>query len=685
MPKPINPLSPGKMNFSFIAAIMLLLNFGFLFPFHCEAASQPDSLRALIDNEQTDTIRIRLFRELAMSLVEKDSLQAIKSINESIRLAEHTNHIAGIINGLSSKASIYDRLNRYEESLLIFESAVTKSIENNLPELASKNLYNAGIVCFVHSRYAEALNYFLRDLKITEEVQDSSRMSVLYNDIGVVYENLTDYENSFLYHEKSLQIRKQLNDSSGIAMSNNNLGMVIFHQKQYAAALKYHEECLRIRKKLNDTRGIIYSMFNISNVFFKAASLSPERAKEIFPYLSDFNNNNLNKILLDSSMSLRQLALEGARELKDRYATVYCMKGIGEIKVARKQWNEAISYLETAALEASALGMQKELSEIYLELHEAYSGLNRIPEALSYFKLYSATKDSVFNMQSARRIAELQTQIVVDKKEQEIELLNVKSEAQEKEIKRQKLIRNMTIGGIVGFMVFSLVVYRQRNRINRERNRSDALLLNILPAETAEELKATGGAKVRMYPSVTVMFTDFKNFTGLSEKVTPEELVREINHCFSAFDTIISKYPIEKIKTIGDSYMCAAGLPTSNTTHASDLTKAALEIRDFMKHYRDEQHLKGLETFEIRIGLHTGPVVSGIVGTRKFAYDIWGDTVNIASRMESSCESGKVNVSGTTHDLIKQQFTCEYRGRIDAKNRGMLEMYFVEGLNLHQH
>jgi len=667
--------NPVKQQFaSTILFLLIVLN---LLSVPVHAISQADSLKALIERESVDTIKIRLKRELALSLSETDSLAAARWIESSITHSEKINFMPGLINGLFAKATIYDKLNRYEESLLLFDSAASIAIQHKFPQLASRSLYSAGIVCFVHSRYAEALNYFLRDLKISESIRDSSRMSILLNDIGVVYENLTDYENSILYHGKSLLLRKLLNDSTGIAMSNNNLGMVLFYQNEYPESLKFHEQSLRLRKQLNDEQGTIYSMFNISNVFFVAASLSPKEAKAIFPFTKNITNEQLPEILLDSAMLLRQLALEGAIKINDRYAQVYCIKGIGEIKLARKQFLQALEFLGKAEMEAKELGMQKELSEIYLHLHEAYSGLNRVNDALKYHKLYAATKDSVFNMQSARRIAALQTQIVVDKKEQEIELLNVKSDAQVKEIARQKLISYMTIGGIVGFMIFSLIIYRQRNRINRERKRSDALLLNILPSETAEELKQTGSAKVRNYDSVTVMFTDFVNFTGLSKKITPEELVNEINFCFSAFDDIISKYSIEKIKTIGDSYMCAGGLPTPNTLHAFDITCAAIEIRDFMINYRSQQQAKGLETFEIRIGIHTGSVVSGIVGTKKFAYDIWGDTVNIASRMESSGVAGKVNVSGSTFQIIKEQFDFEYRGQIEAKNRGLLEMYFV--------
>lgn len=218
----------------------------------------------------------------------------------------------------------------------------------------------------------------------------------------------------------------------------------------------------------------------------------------------------------------------------------------------------------------------------------------------------------------------------------------------------------------------------QYQEIEREKQRSDNLLLNILPAEVAEELKAKGSADAKQFDEVTVLFTDFQDFTKLSMKMTAKELLEEINTCFWAFDEIIEKYGIEKIKTIGDSYMCAGGLPVVNKTHAIDVVSAGLEIKNFILNHIAERTFSGKESFQIRIGIHTGPVVAGIVGAKKFAYDIWGDTVNTASRMESSGEAGKINISRTTYELVKDKFTCIHRGKIQTKGKGELDMYFLE-------
>jgi class 3 adenylate cyclase len=255
---------------------------------------------------------------------------------------------------------------------------------------------------------------------------------------------------------------------------------------------------------------------------------------------------------------------------------------------------------------------------------------------------------------------------------EQVKTLSEKNIEQEQE--KQKILENQKVE-------LEIQVLERTTELREEKKKSDDLLLNILPAEIAEELKQKGSAVARDYEKVTVMFTDFKDFTKISEQLTPTELVKEIDFCFSAFDRIIQKHGVEKIKTIGDAYMCVGGLPLASNTHAYDVVNAALEIRNFMEKHNHEKQLKGQHQFRIRIGIHTGSVVAGIVGVKKFAYDIWGDTVNIASRIESSGEPSKVNISGSTYELVKNNFNCSYRGKIEAKNKGQIDMYFVEYLS----
>jgi class 3 adenylate cyclase len=215
--------------------------------------------------------------------------------------------------------------------------------------------------------------------------------------------------------------------------------------------------------------------------------------------------------------------------------------------------------------------------------------------------------------------------------------------------------------------------------IEEEQKRSNNLLLNILPPAIAQELKTRNKVAARKYDSATVMFVDFKGFTNLAEQLSPEMLVEELDYCFSNFDRIIGQYRIEKIKTIGDAYMCASGLSDMNAS-PSDIVKAALEIQDFMLGHKAERLSRGMPFFEARVGIHVGPVVAGVVGTKKFTYDIWGDTVNVAARMEETCEPGHVNVSEDAYWLTKYEFEWHNRGKIAAKNKGMMDMYYVTAM-----
>lgn len=216
--------------------------------------------------------------------------------------------------------------------------------------------------------------------------------------------------------------------------------------------------------------------------------------------------------------------------------------------------------------------------------------------------------------------------------------------------------------------------------LHRAQMKTEELLLNILPEPVAEELKINGEAKVKSYEQVSILFTDFKGFTSVAKHMDPDQLMEELNDCFSAFDEIIARHNLYKIKTIGDAYMCAGGIPESNDTNAWDAVKAALEMQEFMQRRRKEKLLEGKEYWQCRLGINTGPVRAGVIGRTRFAYDIWGNPVNIASRMESGGEPNKVNISEDTYELIKDHFDCEFRGEIEVKNGLKLNMYFVNGL-----
>ncbi|WP_118975416.1 adenylate/guanylate cyclase domain-containing protein [Taibaiella koreensis] len=257
-----------------------------------------------------------------------------------------------------------------------------------------------------------------------------------------------------------------------------------------------------------------------------------------------------------------------------------------------------------------------------------------------------------------------------------IQLVRVKELSEktlEQEQEKQRLLENRQEELEQEVVIRTREVLQQKQRVEQEKKKSDDLLLNILPAEVADELKEYGTTKARHFDQVSVLFTDFVNFTHIAEQLTPEELVRELHDCFRTFDEIIEKHGMEKIKTIGDAYLAVSGMPVADEAHARHAVQAALEIVAFI------DGRQGPAPFCLRAGIHSGPLVAGIVGVKKFAYDIWGDTVNMASRMESNSEAGRVNISESTHELVKDDdFIFTYRGKVNAKNKGEVDMYFVQ-------
>jgi class 3 adenylate cyclase len=246
-------------------------------------------------------------------------------------------------------------------------------------------------------------------------------------------------------------------------------------------------------------------------------------------------------------------------------------------------------------------------------------------------------------------------------------------------LRRQKRILEQTVKERTAEVVEEKAEVEKRNIvIQKEKEKSDELLLNILPSEVAEELKEKGYTTAKSFDEVTVLFSDIKGFTNVAEKLTAKELVKEIDTYFSAFDNIILKYGLEKIKTIGDAYIAAGGLPEKNSATAQNVIETAIAMQQVVEKLKQERITSNKPYFELRIGIHTGPVVAGVVGIKKFQYDIWGDTVNLAARMEQSGVPGKINISQQTYELVKQQFNCVPRGKIEAKNKGEIDMYFVE-------
>lgn len=335
-------------------------------------------------------------------------------------------------------------------------------------------------------------------------------------------------------------------------------------------------------------------------------------------------------------------------------------------------------------LSTERINLQKEQEQMARQLKEREIRINTM-------KIEEIRKEYLL-LNKERALNDLSFRTALDSmrlEEQNLRLADQKSKLDLQKSERNLFLALAALLGIVAFGLFNRYNYTRRQNavleeknkiIDEERKRSERLLLNILPAAVAEELKENGKADAREYSEVTVLFTDFVGFSNIASTMDPEKLVEDLDYCFQSFDKIIEKYQLEKIKTIGDSYMCAGGIPVPDPDHPRRIVQAALEIQSFLNSWKIEKEKRGEPFFEARIGIHTGPVVAGVVGKKKFAYDIWGSTVNIAARMETSSEKGMINISSSTYARVKDSFKCSYRGKIPAKNVGDIDMYFVSTL-----
>ena len=519
--------------------------------------------------------------------------------------------------------------------------------------------------------YFQAIKYRKLELKLRRELLDSMRVAKLLYTLGDTFSSFSDINESLQFYTEALEIHLRLGDKASVAGLYHNIGNIYGALGNKAEQLEFLQKAM----KLND---------EVGNKEWKANNLvsmgNNESALEIYRSIGSkigmalsLNNIGYNSALkgdyAKSDASLRD-ALVLSRELKDTNRISQVLLNLGYSAMRQKKLHKAALYLDSSLILYNSIGGDPgSLQHVYKVLYELDSVSGNMDGAFKNHKLYIMMRDSVIMGESFTKAKFQKIRIEFAKKEAEAQ-----AEQEKKDI-QQATIRNSMVGGLVGALVFLLVVYRQRNRIKSANTKNEELLLNILPTEVADELKSTGTASAKHFDNVTVLFTDFKNFTTVSEQLSPQELVDELHACFKGFDEIMSKYSIEKIKTIGDAYLAVSGLPQADENHAVHVVNAALEIREFMGKRRE---ILGKKTFEIRIGINSGSVVAGIVGVKKFAYDIWGDTVNTAARMEQNSEPGKINISETTYALVKDKFACEYRGEIDAKNKGKLKMYFVE-------
>jgi adenylate cyclase len=508
-------------------------------------------------------------------------------------------------------------------------------------------------------------------------LRDTMGLSVDHEGMGRAYTTLGDYPRALDHYQTALRMAQQMGRADNGAALLTNIGKIYTLQEQPDTAITYFERAVVASKgsiypqagcsPLGSIAGIEIERKNYQKALktcqdgleLTRGGLFPNEASSLYSTMAIAYQEMGD---LDQAMHYGQLALTAGRRGSDVSTLAILMVHLSRTWIAKGRDDKALELAnEAKALCASTVVDMNVRNWVAWLLSEIYGRTGPAEKALKYYREYMALNDSVHSADIRRKIAlmDLRKQEMADSLRAE-EARHLQELAHQKEMAAETNRKRLYMFGGIGVLLVAGGLWsrlrhtrRSKRTIEKEKDRSDSLLLNILPSEVAEELKNKGEAQARDIDNVSILFTDFKGFTQMSEQLTAQELVAEINTCFKAFDGIIEKHGVEKIKTIGDAYMAAGGLPVPTEHSARNTVLAALEMQAFMKRYTAERLAQDKPAFTMRLGIHTGPVVAGIVGVKKFQYDIWGDTVNIASRMESSGEVGQVNISEATYALVK--------------------------------
>lgn len=591
------------------------------------------------------------------------------------------------------------------------------------------------------NNFTVAKAYYLQCKNLTEQHGDRESLPVAWNNLGFTAHQMKDFQAAIQFFTEAENAAKSLGKKApayvftnlGIAWNNlgeknravenllraeeaersdsNNcyirhlLSAIYLKNQDVYNALRYNESALKSAKKAGN-----------KEVLSDALDLASEIYQHLFEYdkALDFYKKHLalkDSLLREQEVRMKvienihSLLEQTENEVKDELAAR---------EVRQLTENQQKLKIQTLQLEADNLRLEderrdKELALLRREqevkeanLRTAQLETERNQQALVLIRqelLAERQQRELANLSQRRQLDSLEAARQQAEQQQHITQLEKQKLLDDQELKRQEEFRKNALRLVLILGAISLVIFTfwlntrrlnkrlanqnqqieaQKREIDSERSRAEGLLLNILPNEVAQELKTNGTATPRHYKSATVLFTDFAGFTKIAATMPPGQVVQALNECFLVFDEIIERHGLEKIKTIGDSYMCAGGLPKTNDSHPKDAVTAALEIMDFIEKRNRSLAERGKQQWPMRIGIHTGEVVAGVVGSKKFAFDIWGDTVNVASRMENNAVPGQINISEATHRLVSDRFPCTYRGEVEVKNKGKMGMYVVE-------
>ncbi|MFN3194456.1 MAG: adenylate/guanylate cyclase domain-containing protein [Chlorobiota bacterium] len=607
-----------------ILALIILLSINITYQAHAQLSAQTkiDSLLAKLPNAKGDTNEVKLLYYLSYSYHNINPDKGIEYGKRSLSLSNKLDWKKGLANSYNSLSANMVRKSEFPNAFEYSNKALKINEELGNKRGITENLTMMAVIFTYQSKYSKALEYYKKALIIDEEIGNKNGEAGILANIGSIYFYQNNLSQTLEYMIKASRIYEELGNKEGNALTLGNIGAVFEKQSNYPKALEYYGKSLVFKEELGNKYGIATTLGNMGSLYLTISHESITiKPAELNKYIS------LNKLI---------------------------------------NLNKSIEYTLEAIKIYEEIGELNGRSEFLNNLSEAYYLKEDYKKAYDALEEHHKLKDSVFNQENSDKIAALEKAREDDLKQKEIEKQKLKIAEQEK---REKLILYFSIGFIIVMAVVMFIIYRLLKR-------SDKLLYNVLPVSIAKRLKKREHPISDYFTQASIVFIDIVNFTEMAKDEDPRRVVEALNKIFTNYDTIANKYGLEKIKTIGDSYMAAAGIPEVQKNNTHRAAQMALEVKQLMNDYRTADGTK----IEVRIGLDCGPVVAGVIGENKFIYDMWSDAVNTASRMETSSEAGQVHITDRFREAVSEYEEFEYveRGEIEIKGKGMMKTYYIE-------
>lgn len=599
---------------------------------------------ALAQKNKLALKEIDSYNALGMAyLALKDLTQSKLQFDKALSLNTHQ-YTKGFSFTYLGKAILGIESQSYQEAIVNLKEAEASFSQDNNQQGLAYVYANYGSVYQIYENFEASLSYHLKALKINESLANKEEIATNQNNIALIYAAMGDFESALDYAFKSMKLNEEIANQEGMGASlNTAANLILNHFENYDLALDLYLKAVAVNEAIDNKAEIANAMNNIGSTLIKL-----ERYEEALNY---FNQ----------ALNLRY-------QLDDMEGIINSYNNIGVAYYYMGNLEDALAYHIDALELAKDNSYNEGLRSALYNLSNDYAKNDDYKSAFDFYRLYATIKDQIFSKDYSDSISKMKTVYETEKKEQENALLKTSNELLEKDKFIQRIVIALSLTILIIVSALGLV-------IAKEKKKSEKLLLNILPVRVAQDLKETGKTTPEVFESVTVYFSDIVGFTSTSSHLEPKFLINELSEIFTEFDRIMAAHGCERIKTIGDAYMGVANMTIPNENHAESMLLAASEILAFLH----QRNASGDIQWRIRIGLHSGKLVGGVVGTAKYIYDVFGDTVNTASRMESNSEPMRINVSHTTYDLLKDRFSFFEREPIEVKGKGLFHMYFYEG------